>query len=238
MLDALITLSHNLGDPAKDYVILDEGSTASKVDEDTFWVKADGVHLRHCRTDDFVHMQFASLLAMFDGQEISLADFKKGLIAAKIDSDAPTTPTLDAALYAICLTLPGVHYVAHLYPTPVATLTCSANFETAVDGRLIPPEVGWCGISSLAIPYRASGPRLANAVRRRLNAYLDNYGEAPKTVFLQNQGMLVLAESPTQLENIVAMTVKAAQILIGTYAMGGPRFLTTAQVREVRQQNR
>ena len=40
ILDQLITMSNNLGDPANDYVILGEGNSSAKVDEQTFWVKA------------------------------------------------------------------------------------------------------------------------------------------------------------------------------------------------------
>jgi hypothetical protein len=41
-LAQLVAMSHNLGDPALDYVILGEGNTSARADADTFWVKATG----------------------------------------------------------------------------------------------------------------------------------------------------------------------------------------------------
>jgi hypothetical protein len=38
--------------------------------------------------------------------------------------------------------------------------------------------------------------------------------------------MIALGKSAADVENITAMAVKAARVLLGTYALGGPHFLT------------
>ena len=37
----------------------------------------------------------------------------------------------------------------------------------------------------------------------------------------------------SEAENITAMTVKAARILLGTYVLGGPRFLSESNIRRI-----
>ena len=63
--------------------------------------------------------------------------------------------------------------------------------------------------------------------------YADAYGEPPKTILLQNHGLIALAPTAQQVENITAMAVKTARILYGTYALGGPRFLTAEDVNRI-----
>ncbi|MCP4538861.1 MAG: aldolase, partial [Chloroflexi bacterium] len=56
-LTQLVAMSNNLGDPALDYVILGEGNTSARADDDTFWVKASGVNLRMIDAGGFVRVR-------------------------------------------------------------------------------------------------------------------------------------------------------------------------------------
>jgi ribulose-5-phosphate 4-epimerase/fuculose-1-phosphate aldolase len=62
---------------------------------------------------------------------------------------------------------------------------------------------------------------------------MDYYGEAPKVIHMQNHGMIALGRTAQQVANITAMAVKTARILAGTFAMGGPRFMTTEAVARI-----
>jgi len=42
LLEELVEMSRKLGEPAADCVILGEGNTSARIDEETFWVKASG----------------------------------------------------------------------------------------------------------------------------------------------------------------------------------------------------
>ena len=50
---------------------------------------------------------------------------------------------------------------------------------------------------------------------------------------MQNHGFIALAPTAQQVENITAMAVKAARILVGSYALGGPHFMTPQAVDRI-----
>jgi ribulose-5-phosphate 4-epimerase/fuculose-1-phosphate aldolase len=70
-------------------------------------------------------------------------------------------------------------------------------------------------------------------VGARLNAYLEEYGEPPRVVIIQNHGLIALGRTPKQVEDITRMEVKVARILLGTYSAGGPRFMTQHDVDRI-----
>jgi rhamnose utilization protein RhaD (predicted bifunctional aldolase and dehydrogenase) len=233
LLTELITLSHNLGDPANDYVILGEGNTSVKVDEQSFWVKASGVELRTIGPDGFAQVSFERVLAMLNGPDLNDQEIKQALAEAKVDPKAKGHPSVETVLHALCLQLPGINFVGHTHPTAINMITCSAAFETALSGRLFPDEIVVCGPAPVLVPYIDPGLPLAREVQQRLQAYLDAYGECPKTIFMQNHGFIALASTAKQVENITAMAVKTAHILVGSYALGGPHFMTPQAVSRI-----
>jgi rhamnose utilization protein RhaD (predicted bifunctional aldolase and dehydrogenase) len=83
------------------------------------------------------------------------------------------------------------------------------------------------------VPYTEPGLPLAKQVRQVLEKHLDAQGEAPKTIFLQNHGLIALGKTPTEVESITAMAVKSCQVLLGTAAFGGPRFLSEGDVDRI-----
>lgn len=232
-LQQLICMSRNLGDPANDYVILGEGNTSARVDENTFWVKASGSELRAIEQDGFVPVSFERVVAMLDGPDLSDAEVKDALAAVKVDSTVKARPSVETAFHAICLKLPGVNFVGHTHPTAVNMLTCSAVFEMAVSGRLFPDEIVLCGPAPVVVPYVDPGLPLAREIRRRIEVYLDDYGEPPKIILMQNHGLIALGPTAKQVEKITAMAVKTARILVGTYALGGPHFMTPTAVNRI-----
>lgn len=233
ILPQLITLSNNLGLPSNDYAILGEGNTSAKIDEQSFWVKASGVEMRTVGPAGFVQVYFEPILAMLEGPDLSDDAVRQTLAAAKVDPQAKGHPSVETALHAMCLKLAGVNFVGHTHPTAINMITCSAAYETALSGRLFPDEVVLCGPAPVLIPYVDPGLPLAREVYRRINAYIDTYGERPKTIYMQNHGFIALAPTAQQVENITAMAVKAARILVGSYAVGGPRFMTPQAVARI-----
>jgi len=233
ILSELLTMSQNLGDPKNDYVILGEGNTSARVDNETFWVKASGTELRTINPNGMVQVYFDRLLALLDGPDLADDEIKQALIGAKVDQKAAGHPSVETVLHAICLQLPDVNFVGHTHPTAINMIACSAAFDTAISGRLFPDEIVVCGQAPVVIPYIDPGLPLAREVRRRINAYVDAYGERPKTILLQNHGFIALAPTAQQVENITAMAVKTARILVGAYALGGPHFMTAEAVNRI-----
>ncbi|MCS7259389.1 MAG: class II aldolase/adducin family protein [Anaerolineae bacterium] len=232
VLDQLVAMSRHLGQPELDYVILGEGNTSAKADDQTFWVKASGYELRTIGREGFVRVWRDRVLAILDVPDLTDERLKQLLTEAKVDATGGH-PSVETVLHAIALGLEGVNFVGHTHPTAINALTCAAAFETAVSGRLFPDEVVVCGPASVVVPYVDPGVPLARAVAERIRRYLDEYGEVPRVILMQNHGLIALGSTPQQVENITAMAVKAARIRLGTYNLGGPRFMSLEAVRRI-----
>jgi rhamnose utilization protein RhaD (predicted bifunctional aldolase and dehydrogenase) len=233
ILAQLVAMSRHLGDPALDYAILGEGNSSAQIDGDTFWVKASGAELRTIAASGFVQVRFDGVLSMLEAGILSDAEVKAGLEAARTDPAAKARPSVETVLHALCLRLPGVNFVGHTHPTAVNAVLCSQKAEEAVAGRLFPDEIVYCGPAPVYIPYTDPGVPLARTVRDAIDAYLDEYRERPKVILMQNHGLIVLGGTALEVENITAMYVKTARVILGTYALGGPHPLSPKDVDRI-----
>ena len=90
-----------------------------------------------------------------------------------------------------------------------------------------------CGPAPVLVPYTDPGVPLAREVWARIQRYLDECGEQPKVILIQNHGIIVLGKTPQQVLDVTAMAVKTARILLGTFAAGGPRFMSEKDVARI-----
>lgn len=229
----LVELANDLGDPALDYVILGEGNVSSHASNGTFWVKASGVNLLGARADGFVRVAAASILATVNGQEKSDEHVRQALVDCRADGRDGPLPSVETFMHGVLLAVPGVNYVGHTHPTAINMVTCSTKFQEALGGRLFPDETVLCGPASVLVPYVDPGLALAREIQNRVHAFIEHHGERPRAIYLQNHGFIALGSSPNEVRNITAMAVKAARILVGTFHLGGPRFMPDADVRRI-----
>lgn len=234
VLMQLVALSCNLARPENDYVIVAEGNASARIDEATFWVKASGTRMHQIDAGGFVHMALDGVLRLLDSGDLSDEEIKQGLEAAMINRSEGTRPSLEAMLHAVTLHLTPAQYVGHTHPTDVNAILCSQWAEKMFEGRLFPDEITVCGPAPAFVPYADPGLTLARRFRESLTRYLDDNGEAPRVILLQNHGLVALGRTPTEVENITAMCVKMARVLLGTFVLGGPRFLSKAEVERIR----
>ena len=240
-LEQLVAMSKHLGDPANDYVILGEGNTSGLNTDGTFWVKASGHQLPTIGSDGFVRVSLTRALAILDEDGLDDAGIKARLMEARVDPETgrwpspnnTTRPSTETVFHALCLSLHDVNFVGHTHATAVNMLTCSNAFEEAFSGRLFPDEIVMCGIAPVLVPYIDPGIPLAREIRSRINAYIDTYAELPKVILMQNHGLIALGRTAEQVENITAMMVKTARVILGAYAVGGPHFLTPENVDRI-----
>jgi rhamnose utilization protein RhaD (predicted bifunctional aldolase and dehydrogenase) len=233
IVSQLVALSNHLGDPSRDYAMLGEGNTSAKVDNETFWVKASGSSLGTLDERGLVQVRFDRLLELLRSDDIGDEAVKVGLTEAKVDPLSPNHPSTEAVLHAIALSLEGVNFVGHTHPTAVNALTCSVAFEEATKGRLFPDEIVSCGPASVVVPYTDPGVPLACKTNELIDAFIEEYGELPKVVLMQNHGLFAMGATAHEVEAITAMAVKAARVLMGTFVFGGPRFLTPENVARI-----
>lgn len=222
-LPDLVDLSHRLGDPAADLVILGEGNTSADLDDGSFLVKASGAGLHGVRETDFVRVQREAVLELIEDRDLDDHDIP-GLVrrmrGAAFEDGPP--PSIETMLHALALDIPGVSVVGHTHPTAVNALLCSDRAEDLVAGPLFPDQVVVCGRHTLLVPYSEPGLPLSRAFRDGLRDYLQAHGQAPKVVYLANHGIVALGGSAQEVMQVTQMTVKAARVLHAVLAAGSP----------------
>jgi rhamnose utilization protein RhaD (predicted bifunctional aldolase and dehydrogenase) len=87
----LVALSHQLGDPAADLVVLGEGNTSAALGDGTFLVKASGTRLGGVTEDDLVRLDLAAVLALVDDPGLDEHD-QAGLSARLRAAARPSGP--------------------------------------------------------------------------------------------------------------------------------------------------
>lgn len=233
ILRQLIDLSHHLGEPDNEYAILGEGNTSARIDSEYFWVKASGSELRTIDPTGFVKVRFDRCANTLKEKYLSDEEVKTAVEQARADPTAKRRPSVETFLHALALNLDGVNYVGHTHPTAVNAVLCSQNAEKAVLGRLFPDEIVVCGPAPVFIPYTDPGLPLAQAVDYSIQKYLDDFGQVPKVILMQNHGFIALGKSAAEVKNITAMYVKTCRILLGTFSLGGPHFLSSDNVNRI-----
>ncbi|MFQ6131046.1 MAG: class II aldolase/adducin family protein [Armatimonadota bacterium] len=232
-LRQLIEMSHRLGDPAREYVILGEGNTSARASESTFLVKASGFELGSITAQGFVEVDLAAILTALDAGDLTDEQVKERLLAARVQPEGDLRPSVETFLHALLLDLPGVEFVGHTHPTSVNTVLCSKRGPEAISGRLFPDEIVCCGIAPAYVPYTDPGVPLARAVKAHVQAYLDEHEVAPRAILMQNHGIIAAGKSPAEVESVTHMWDKVAKVLIGTYALGGPVYMTAEHVARI-----
>jgi rhamnose utilization protein RhaD (predicted bifunctional aldolase and dehydrogenase) len=232
-LDQLIAMSRVLGDPALDYAVLGEGNSSARIDADTFWVKASGAQLHTIEASGFVQVRFDGVLSMLEAEDLDDVEVKARLEAARVDPAATARPSVETVLHALALQLDGINFVGHTHPTAVNAILCSQKAEEAIAGRLFPDEIVYCGPAPVYIPYTDPGVPLARKVRDEINRYLEEYREKPKVVLMQNHGLIALGQTAVEVENITAMYVKTARVILGAYTLGGVQAMSPEAVARI-----
>ncbi len=228
----LIQLSRDLGQPERKLVIIGEGNTSLRVDEETFWIKASGQQMPSITPEGFAQVRFAPILALFDKPPQTVSEQRLALRAALVN-DAQADPSVETSFHAMLLHDCGVNCIAHTHPVAVNKLLCSAHAETFARRRIYPDEIVLCGPESVFVPYVDPGLPLAVAIRKEVQRYMDKYGEGPKVILMANHGLIALGQTATEALNITMMADKAAEILWGALQLGEASFLSEEDVLHI-----
>jgi rhamnose utilization protein RhaD (predicted bifunctional aldolase and dehydrogenase) len=170
----LIALSTEIGDPAKDYVILSEGNASARISEHSFWVKGSGVRLQQASSPHaFVAMELDPLMhALRREDEVANVDLRELLRSARVrGQENRPEPSIETFVHAICLELGRAQFVAHTYPTAVNALLCARNAESLYSGVLFPDEAVICGPAPLFVPYGEPGLALGRTLLHRFESF-------------------------------------------------------------------
>ena len=230
---ALLRLAHDLGREDRRLAILGEGNVSARTGAGTFLVKASGSNLATLATTGLTACRTAPLLALLDRRRrLTDAAIDDALLAACTDRRA-RQPSTEAVFHAWLLSLPGVNFVGHTHPLSVNALLCSRHARAFAQRRLFPEQIVCCGEESVLVPYTDPGLALARATRAGVLAQIRRRGRLPRTILLENHGLIALGATPAAVLSATLMAEKAAAIFLGAARIGGPRFLSPAQVARI-----
>ena len=232
-INKLVEMSRYLGDPARDFAILGEGNTSARIDDDSFMVKASGTTLATIEASGFVKVSISKLLPVLDDPSAGDDDVSQALKEALLHPGETRRPSVETMLHAILLQIPEIAFVGHAHPVHCNMVLCSKVAEEAATGRIFPDQIVSMGPKSIFVPYVDPGLPLAREVKKRLHAFVEAEGMLPRVIMMQNHGVITMGDSPKAVLSCMEMTEKAARVLVGTYAMGGPNFMPPEQVERI-----
>lgn len=229
----LIALAQFMGDPKNDLCILAEGNVSARKGADSFLVKASGHSMTDIREEGFVEVRYEPLIAALKQPEMSVADVRNTLNGALVHGGATSTsqPSTEAFMHAYLLSLDGVEFVAHGHPTPLLSLLSLEGAAEFAERRLFPDEIVCCGPAACFVPYIAPGLPLAIKIRSSVQAFIEKWGMSPKSVWLENHGLIALGSTIQETISICSMSVKSARATLGALQTGQPiRWMTREEV--------
>jgi L-ribulose-5-phosphate 4-epimerase len=230
----LLELSRELGDPVRKLAMLAEGNTSIRTG-DSFWIKASGRSLCGAGDGSFVRVAFGPLLSALDKTGLSDADVQGRLKDSLLDGPDGARPSVEAFMHAWLLTLPDVQVVGHCHPESLLSILCLKDAEVLAKRRMFPDEVVCCGIEACWVPYRDPGLALAVEVRSRVEEFSNRLGERPKTIWLQNHGLICAGSTAQEVLSATLMQDKGARVLLQALQSGRePRFLTPDEAERIR----
>jgi rhamnose utilization protein RhaD (predicted bifunctional aldolase and dehydrogenase) len=230
-LENLINLSHELGSEDRHLAILGEGNTSALCENGTFWVKASGSQLGNIDAGGFCLVNMQAALDLIEKKNLDDKQLAAQLQNVLVD---PTQrkPSVETFLHALCLSEAGARWVGHTHPESVNSILCSQAGAAPFLQPLFPDQIVVCGLPAV-VPYTDPGAPLSLAVRAELRRYQDANGISPKTLLIENHGLVALGSSAREVLSITLMADKWARIILGSYAMGGLHALTGAQADRI-----
>ncbi|WP_035608306.1 class II aldolase/adducin family protein [Haloferula sp. BvORR071] len=233
-LQELVQLSRELGREDRHLAILGEGNTSSDLGDGSFLVKASGTSLSTMSADGLSRVSHAKVDALLDRSDLSEQDIEDGLVACLAD---PThkKPSVETFLHSLCLREPGVKWVGHTHTVSVLSILASKLGSKPFLRHVCPDAIVVCGRHVLLIPYINPGLDLAIAIRDGLARFRAEHGKPPKVILMENHGPVALGSSSAEVLNIMLMLDKWARVLLGSFAAGGPNFLSEEDAAKIDQ---
>lgn len=231
-LASLLQLSRELGREDRHMAILGEGNTSTRLDAESFLVKASGSSLATLQEKDVVACRMAVLMELFERDGLSDAAIEEALLASRVDPSG-RKPSVEALFHAHLLTLPGVEFVGHTHSLDVNRILCSPRAREFAERRMFPDEIVCCGAASVYVPYVEPGVPLAKEMKIRVEEFIRQRGTPPRVILLQNHGLVTVGKSAASVLAAMLMEQKAAAIWLGAAALGGPTYLTQSDIERI-----
>lgn len=223
-----------MAEPGLDAAILAEGNVSCQGGEGTIWVKASGHGMVGIGPEGFVEVEIEPVVAALDRSVRDETAVRELLNMARVDPSVSAVPSTETFMHAWLLGLADVGFVAHTHPVSLLSLLVLADGESLARRRLFPDEIVLCGAASAWVPYVAPGLPLAIEIRASVLRFQEQYGVLPKTIWLQNHGLITLGRSLKEAESATRMAVKAARVTLGALKTGKQvRWLSEEEIQQI-----
>lgn len=230
--DELLNLSKDLGLESRQLAILGEGNTSVNCGDGTFWVKASGSSLSTLDETGVTRVRFDAINTLLNRPHMTELDIENELLLAQADP-AHKKPSVETFLHALCLQEGAASWVGHTHCVSINQILCSQLGAKPFLEHVLPDAIVVCGPAPATIPYVDPGFALAKTVRDELRRYRGVHHKPPKLLLMENHGPVALGQSSKEVLNIMLMADKWAKILVGTYAVGGPKYLPASEVTRI-----
>jgi rhamnose utilization protein RhaD (predicted bifunctional aldolase and dehydrogenase) len=231
-IDALLNLAHDIGREDRRLTILAEGNVSASVSQTEFAVKASGCSLATLKPTDITTCDGKQILKLLERKTITDGEIETALLESRT-RPGQRKPSTETVFHAWLLTLDNVQFVAHCHPTAVNQVMCSPRARDFAERRLFPDEVVCCGPASVFVPYTDPGIPLARELRERTNLFIQNHKIMPRLIALQNHGIIALGATPESVLSCLLMAAKAAEVFVGSAALGGPNFMLPKDIERI-----
>ena len=219
--EELLDLTHRLGAPERDLVILAEGNTSELIGGEIV-VKASGASMRFADSTSFAVVDVAALAEVIDDPSSDQERLSRTLQGA---GEAGTIrASIETLVHVAVRMVSPARFVAHTHPTPVVALLASVQGGNAFEEPVYSDELMVLG-RPLHLPYAEPGLALGRLFARRLREHVDEWGDVPSLVLLGNHGIVAISQSVDGADAISTMAVKSARVRLGALQAGGIRGL-------------
>ncbi len=213
--------------------ILGEGNISGSLDQDRFLIKASGTSLATLKPEHLVKVYREPFLeAIKSDREFDDSEMEQLLLDSRYDPDS-LKPSVETLFHAWLLNLPAVNVVGHCHAIAINRILCSPAKNNFASRRLFPDQIVYCGPSSVLVKYVDPGLILAREIARKVTLYIDTFGKPPRTILLENHGIISLGQHHQEMISATLMAEKAAKIFAGAFSMGGPVFMKEEDVNRI-----
>lgn len=233
--ESLVRLAREVANPVEDLVILAEGNVSLAVGDQTLWIKGSGRGMAHAAACDFCEVRRGPLgEAVENGlPEADEVAVREMLDATRLDPSA-VRPSTETFMHAWLMQFCDWRCVIHTHPTALLSILIREDAAQWAARRFFPDEIVLTGPASAWVPYVAPGLPLAQAIAASANHFRSQVGEAPKTFWLQNHGLITGGATPNEALSATRMAVKSARMLRDALAAGTElRWMTDAEVAQI-----
>ncbi len=191
-IQQLIDISRHYGsDPA--YVIAGGGNTSYK-DEKQIWIKASGIPLAGIDESGFVCLSRQKLGEIeektYSENSVIREEQVKGDMQKAIISPEDLRPSVETSLHNLI----DHAFIVHTHPTIINAVMCANDVQKEIEERF--------GSDALYVEYTDPGYILFKKLQAEIQSYRQRYASEPKIIFLQNHGIFVGANSPSEVKDI------------------------------------